>query len=75
MDHKIEAFGFGKRPEVPIPRKESDPPIDAALGDQSISEPRFTALCQRMASQLACTLPIAGSDPDQRQLCERLRHL
>ena len=66
-NHKIEALSFGERPEVPVSRKERNPAINTALGDQSIAEARFTALCQHLRPQRARPLPIARPDLDQRQ--------
>ena len=43
-NHKIEAFSFGERPEVPVSRKKRYASIKTALGDKGIAEACFTAL-------------------------------
>ena len=67
-NHKIEAFRFGERPEVPVSREQRNPAINTALGDQGIAEAGLTALCQHVRPQRAGPLPIARPDLDQRQL-------
>lgn len=43
---EIEAGGCGERTEIPVSRKQLNPVIDTALGDQCIVEARLAALCQ-----------------------------
>jgi hypothetical protein len=71
-DDKIQVCGVGERAEIPVPRKEREIMVDAALGNQGIAETRFAALCQYLRSQLTCPLPITGPDFDERQLRESL---
>jgi hypothetical protein len=47
---EIEAGSVGEGPEIPVARKERNPAIDTALGDQGIAEARLTALCQHLRS-------------------------
>jgi len=47
---EIEAGSVGERPEIPVSRKQRNPAINTALGDQGIAEPRLAALCQHLCS-------------------------
>ena len=67
-NQEIEAGSVGERPEVPVSREERNPAIDTALSDQGIAEARLAALRQHLRPQLACPLPIARLDLDERQL-------
>jgi hypothetical protein len=49
-NQNIQTRGVGERPEIPISGKERNSVIDAALGDQGITEPRFAALCQHLCA-------------------------
>jgi hypothetical protein len=71
-NQEIEAGSAGERPEIPVSRKERNPVINTALGNQGIAETRLAALCQHPRSQLACPLPIARTDLDERQFREGL---
>jgi hypothetical protein len=49
-NREIEAGSVGEGPEIPVARKQGNPAIDTALGDQGIAEARLTALCQYLRS-------------------------
>src|ERR1035438_5022304 len=72
---EMEAGSVGERPEIPVSRKERNPAIHTALSDQGIAEARLAALGQHLRPQLACALPIAKPNLDERQFAELLRHL
>ena len=63
---KIEFRSFGKRVGITVSRKKRDAVINAALGDQSVSEPRFAALCENLHPQSAGAFPVTGLDSNQR---------
>jgi len=71
-NNEIESGGFSERTEIPISRKKRDPAIDTALSDGCIPKARLSALGQHFRSQLACPLPLAVLDLDERQFRKNL---
>ena len=49
-NREIEAGSLGKRPEIPVSRKQRNPAIDTTLGDQGIAEAGLVALRQHLRS-------------------------
>lgn len=72
---EIDAGSAGERPEIPVACEERNRVIDAALGDKGVAETCLAALRQHLRPQLACALPIAGPELDERQFRKELRLL
>ena len=49
-NREIEAGSLGKRPKIPVSRKQRNPAIDTTLGDQGIAEAGLVALRQHLRS-------------------------
>jgi hypothetical protein len=64
--YEFETGTFNKRAEISVPRDQRNAAVDAALSDQSITEPRLSMLRQNSSPQPACPVPIPGVDVDQR---------
>lgn len=63
--YEFETGTFNKRAEISVPRDQRNAAIDAALSDQSITEPGLSMLRQNSSPQPACPMPILGADVDQ----------
>lgn len=72
LNDEVEADSVGECPEIPVSCKERNPVINAALGNQSTAEARLAPLCQDLRPQLACPLPIARPDLDERHFRKSL---
>ena len=66
--YKFETGTINKRAEISIPRDQKNATVDAALSDQSITEPCLSMLRQNLSPQPACPMPIPGGNVDQRQI-------
>ena len=64
--YEFETGTFNKRAEISVPRDKRNAAVDAALSDQSITQPRLSMLRQNSSPQPACLMPIPGADVDQR---------
>src|SRR5580700_10642240 len=65
---EVEAGRGGERAEIAVAGEQGNPAVDTGLGDQRIAESRLAALSEDLRAQLACLLPVAGLDLDERQL-------
>lgn len=66
--YEFETGTFDKRAKISVPRDQRNAAVDAALSDQSITEPCLPMLRQNPSPQLARPLPIPGADVDHRQI-------